>query len=149
MYREVIHSNPSWKKGEITAPQRDCVFIAKGDAELQDGFRGLLVAQVHLFLSFRHEGITYPCALVHWFSTFGEEPDPDTGIWMVVPDRVDDGYYNAMVVHLDTIVRGAHLLTIFKKDFADTSLNFTETLDMFDGYYVNKYIDHHAHEIAF
>ena len=38
------------------------------------------------FFSFSHRKKVYPCALMHWFSTFGLKPDPDTGMWVVVPD---------------------------------------------------------------
>ena len=59
MHCERICATPSWKCG----PGRyDCVFIDK-DPDL-DGFCGLHVAHVHLFLSFRFQSITYSCALV-------------------------------------------------------------------------------------
>jgi hypothetical protein len=34
--------------------------------------QGLEVAHVHLFFLFSHEGIKYPCALVHCFSHVGD-----------------------------------------------------------------------------
>lgn len=149
MYREVIRSTPSWRKGEITAARRDCVFLAKGDAGIQDGFRGLLVARVYLLFSFKLQGTTYPCALVCWFETFGDGPDPDTGMWITQPEFDNHGYRNAAVVHIDSIVRGAHLLPIFGNSFIDEDLNYTQSLDAFIAFYVNKYADHHSHEIAF
>ncbi|KAJ7913802.1 hypothetical protein B0H13DRAFT_2465411 [Mycena leptocephala] len=45
--------------------------IRAGDPDLP-GFRGLLAARVLLFMSFKHLGITYPCALVTWFSAIGD-----------------------------------------------------------------------------
>lgn len=148
MYREVIRSTPAWKKGEITAPRRDCVFLSNGRA-IEDGFRGLLVARVYMFFSFTLHGTTHPCALVHWFETFGNNPDPDTGMWITQPEYDHQGYRNAAVIHLDSIVRGAHLLAIFGTSFVDEDLNYTQTLDAFRAFYVNKYVDHHSHEIAF
>lgn len=148
MYREVIRSTPSWKKGEITAPRRDCIFISNG-GEVEDGFRGLLVAQVQLFFSFKNGGTEYPCALVHWFETFGDGPDPDTGMWVTVPDFDAHKFRNAAVIHLDSIVRAAHLLPIFEPGFVEEGLNYTGSLDSFLSYYVNKFVDHHSHEIAF
>ncbi|KAJ7934851.1 hypothetical protein B0H13DRAFT_1854847 [Mycena leptocephala] len=55
-----------------TALRYDCVFV-EGDPDLP-GFRGLLAARVLLFLSFKHLGIIYPCAVVTWFSAIGDEP---------------------------------------------------------------------------
>lgn len=149
MYREIIRSTPSWKKAEITAPRRDCVFISKGDCELQDGFRGLLVGRVYAFFSFKLRGTHYPCALIHWFNTFGDDPDPDTGMWITEPEYDAAGHRNAAIVHLDSIVRGAHLLPICGESFVDETIKFTQTLDYFRAFYVNKYVDHHSHEIAF
>ncbi|KAJ6620203.1 hypothetical protein B0H10DRAFT_2163625 [Mycena sp. CBHHK59/15] len=81
MLREHIRVVRSWRGG----PARyDCVFI-EGDPDLP-GFRGLLAARVLLFMSFKHRGTTYPCALVTWFSAIGDEPCPDVGMWMVEPD---------------------------------------------------------------
>lgn len=50
------------------------------------------------------------------------------------------------VVHLETIVRSAHLLPIFDKPLPD-DLHFSNTLDLFNAFYVNKYADHHAFDI--
>lgn len=149
MYREMIRSAPCWKKGEVAAPRRDCVFVAKGGFEIQDGFRGLNVGRVYLFFSFSLRGTTYPCALIHWFETYGDDPDPDTGMWITQPEYNAQGFRNMAVVHLDSLVRGALLMPIFGKAFVSESLKFTQMLDTFGAFYVNKYADHHSHEIAF
>ncbi|KAJ6631376.1 hypothetical protein B0H10DRAFT_2159741 [Mycena sp. CBHHK59/15] len=121
MLRERIRAVCSWCGG---APRHDCVFV-EGDPDLP-GFRGLLTARVLLFMSFKHRGVTYPCALVTWFSTIGEEPCPDVGMWMVEPDIDNHGQRVMDIIHIDTILR-----------------------DQFKAFYINKYADHHAHEIAF
>ncbi|KAJ6615692.1 hypothetical protein B0H10DRAFT_2164795 [Mycena sp. CBHHK59/15] len=77
MLREHIRAVRSWRGG---APRYDCVFV-EGDPD-PPGFRGLIAARVLLFMSFKHRGVTYPCALVTWFSAIGEEPCPDVGMWM-------------------------------------------------------------------
>ncbi|KAJ6558960.1 hypothetical protein B0H10DRAFT_2240667 [Mycena sp. CBHHK59/15] len=69
MLREHIRAVRSWRGG---APRYDCVFV-EGDPD-PPGFRGLIAARVLLFMSFKHRGVTYPCALVTWFSAIGEEP---------------------------------------------------------------------------
>ncbi|KAF8809162.1 hypothetical protein BYT27DRAFT_7255031 [Phlegmacium glaucopus] len=146
MRHERIRSVRSWYGG---APRRDCVFVGNTDSDAP-GFEGLLVARVFLFFSFKHEGITYPCALVHWFSTVGDGPDDETGMWMVEPD-FQRGQQVLEVIHLDSILRGAHLIGVAGSQFlpSDPLFNFSRSLDAFKTFYVNKYVDHHAHEIAF
>jgi hypothetical protein len=91
----------------------------------------------------------YPCALVHWYSCMGNSPDKDTGIWVVEPDYLKDGTHFTSVIHLDTIFRAAHLMAVYGDKFVPTNLSFIQSLDAFHTYYVKKYIDHHAFEIAF
>jgi hypothetical protein len=144
MRNERIRSVDSWRKG----PARyDCIFV-ETDPDAP-GMRGLDIARVRLFFSFTCNGTKYPCALVYWFSRMAELPDRDTGMWVVEPDSADDGKPFATVIHLDTIVRAAHLLPVFGAGFVPRTLTFADTLDAFRMFYVNKYVDHHAFEIAF
>ncbi|KAG6905029.1 hypothetical protein DXG01_005543 [Tephrocybe rancida] len=143
MYHERIRAVQSWRKG----PRRqDCVFV-EHDSGLP-GFRGLHAARVLHFLSLRHNGIHYPCALVTWFSVVGDEPCSDTGMWIVRPDIIRSQPVMS-IIHLDTILRGAHLMGIAGKDRVPLHFRHTDTLDGFKFFYVNKYIDYHAHEIAY
>jgi len=143
---ERIRSTKSWHS---TGPRRDCVFVGNSDSD-EPGFKGLHVARVFLFFSFKHGGVTYPCALVHWFSHVGESPCESTGMWMVEPD-----YHGNRplleVIHLDTVLRGAHLIGVSGSHFLPprTEFTFSDSLDAFKTFFVNKYVDHHAHEIAF
>ncbi|KAJ6521991.1 hypothetical protein B0H19DRAFT_973758, partial [Mycena capillaripes] len=92
------------------------------------------------------------CALVHWFSAHGEEPCADTGMWIVKPDfiRGKPGEREMAVVHLDTVLRGAHLIGVAGNEFVSVNnFDFSNSLDAFKAFYVNKYADHHSHEIAF
>ena len=97
----------SWKK---CPGQYDCVSIVN-DAE-SEGFAGLLVTCVNLFFSFSFEGIIYPCALVQWFSTYGDSPCEDTGFWRVEPDCDVRGQCGCLVIHVDTILHSAHLIGV-------------------------------------
>jgi hypothetical protein len=146
MRRERIHAVKSWRKG----PARyDTVFVNMNSAK---GMRGLDVARVRLLFSFAREGVQYPCALVHWFSRVDESPSENTGMWIVEPvaEHPDDGGDSrAVVLHLDTIVRAAHLLPVFGHRFVPRTLPFTSTLDAFPTFYVNKFADHHSFETAF
>jgi hypothetical protein len=103
---------------------------------------------VRHFFSFSFEGTLYPCALVHWYVRKDTSPDETTGMWIVEPEKGDDGEILATIIHLDTIVRAAHLLPIFGSERVSRALSFTDTLDKFTSFYVNKYVDHHAFEIA-
>ena len=114
MYREVIRSTPFWPRGDIPGPRRDCIFIDMGGSE-NTGMKGLLVARVYLFFRFSYDGVDYPCALVHWYST-SSEPDANTGLWVVQPEFTRRGARHMSVVHVDSIVRGAHLLPRFPSD---------------------------------
>lgn len=139
MHRERIHAVKSWRKG----PSRYDTIFVNTDSSLE-GMRGLDVARVRLLFSFSYEGIEYPCALVRWFSRVGDSPDECTGMWVVQPD--DD----TSIIHLDTIFRASHLLPVFgRREPVLRSLSFTDTLNTFTRFYVNKYIDHHAFETTF
>lgn len=92
--------------------------------------------------------VKYHCALVHWYS-LGNSPDKCTGMWVVKPDILDDGLPWTAVTHLDTVVCLAHLLPIYGEERASRGVKYTGSLDTFSKFYINKYIDHHAFEIAF
>jgi hypothetical protein len=70
-------------------------------------------------------------------------------MWIVKPDLYSDGSPRVAIIHLDTILRGAHLIGVYGKRFLPKELSFTDSLDVFHAYYVNKYINHHSFETAF
>ena len=148
MYREVIRSTPFWPRGDIPGPRRDCVFVDIGDSE-DVGMKGLLIACVYLFFRFSYNRVNYPCALVRWYS-MSDEPDPDTGMWVVQPEFTRQGMRHTSVIHVDSIARAAHLLPRFPSDAPIyREINYMNALDVYSSFYVNKFIDHHAFEIAF
>ncbi|KAF8802592.1 hypothetical protein BYT27DRAFT_7226303 [Phlegmacium glaucopus] len=122
---------------ECKAPHRDCVFVVED--KNKPGFCGMNVARVQLFFSFTHNSKTYPCTLVKWFSRIGRSCDSNTGMWK--------GQRLCSVIHLDSILRGAHLLPIFGDNFLPMNFDYSYSLDAFAGYYVNHFADHHSHEI--
>lgn len=144
MHRERIRATPAWRNG---VPRYDCVFISS-DSE-QAGLRGLHVARVRLFFSVKYKSVLYPCSLVEWFSPLSNLPDPDTDMWIVTPDVDATGQHVLGVVHLDAIVRNAHLIGVAGTDFIPRQLHHYEALDAFKAFYVNKFADHHSHELAF
>ncbi|KAH9028893.1 hypothetical protein EDB85DRAFT_1969124 [Lactarius pseudohatsudake] len=143
MRQEVIRATPSWLKG---APRHDCIFINSNN-EL-NGMRGMEIARAICFFSFVYFGVTYPCVLVHWFSRVSEGPDEDTGMWMVTPDCYRGGDPILAVIHIDCIFRAAHLVPIFGNSFIPDHITHDNSLDSFKGFYVNRFIDHHAFDFA-
>jgi len=144
MRRERIRAVSSWRRG----PGRyDCIFV--NTDPIAKGMRGLDIARVRSFFSFRFRGEFYPCALVHWYSRIGDSPDEDTGMWRVRQDRNADGSPSAAVLHLDSLVRAAHLIGVYGKHFIPKGLSPEHSLDLFRSYHVNKFIDHHSFETAF
>ncbi|KAH7904887.1 hypothetical protein BJ138DRAFT_1118986 [Hygrophoropsis aurantiaca] len=143
MRTEYIRACPKWRNEH---PRYDCVFL-NIDPELR-GMRGLEIARVLCFFSFELNSVTYPCAIIHWFDKLDDAPDEDTGMWMV-KKALTDNTPNISVVHIDTIYRAAHLIPIYGNKYVSPTINFHQSLDEFGAFYVNKYADHHAFEIAF
>jgi len=142
---EIIRVTPSWQGGP---PHYDRVYVAKGGIDTE-GFCSLMVGRVRLFFSCLHAGHTYSCALVDWFIPVADEPDEVTGMWIVAPEVDNDGHHVQCVISLDSVVRGAHLIGVYGSEFIPVDLHFSESLDAFKAYYVNKYIDHHANMLVF
>lgn len=154
MQREMIRATPSWW-GEH--PRYDTVFISTNQDAL--GMDGMEVARVRAFFSFRHDDIEYQCALVEWFDT-EEDPDPTTGMYIVSPawgdppivDSDSDSDSDAgpqrliSIVPLQSIVRACHLIGVYGNTRLPDDFHFSESLDAFRRYYVNWYVDYHAHE---
>jgi hypothetical protein len=78
---------------------------------------------VYLLFSFQLDNIDYLCALVHWFNTYGEEPDPDIGMWIVQPRYNKLRSQDVSIIHIDTVLHGAHLLPVFGQDCAIQDLH--------------------------
>lgn len=146
MHCERIRCNPQW----YGHPRRDSVAVITDDSI--PGFRGMSAARVLLLFSFMHGDTLYPCALVHWYNTHGRSPDATTGLWVVRP-----GYYDSSrlqrphlaVIHLDTILRGIHLIPVFGSRPIPRQLKYYNSLDVFNAFYINKFADYHCNEILF
>jgi hypothetical protein len=143
MRRERIRSTPSWRNGES---RYDCAFVVED--EDKSGMSGMAVVRVRLFFSVEYEHVHYPCALVEWFKKI--KCDPLTGMWIVHSDcTVTRGRRDRSVLHLDSFLRGAHLIPVYQNHRLPLDFKHHDSLDVFNAYYVNKYIDYHAYEIAF
>ena len=140
---EHIRACPLWRN---EAPCNDCIFVNTGSST--EGIRGLKVARVRAFFSFKYSGENFPCAIVHWFDVIGDSPDEDTGMWMVCPAYSANRAPLHSIIHVDTIYRAAHLIPIYGRRFLPPNVNLHVSYDSFRAYYVNKFVDHHAFEIA-
>ncbi|KAF8220245.1 hypothetical protein L208DRAFT_1165072, partial [Tricholoma matsutake] len=81
MRQEQMQCTPVWCGG---APHHDCVYVVVDNE--QDGFCGMSVVCLCLLFSFQYGGVSYPCALVEWFRKVGDEPDGQTGMWIIEPE---------------------------------------------------------------
>ncbi|KAG1732519.1 hypothetical protein EDB19DRAFT_1896754 [Suillus lakei] len=130
---EHIRATPSWHAGK---PRHDCIFVNMG-ADFDSPMCGLAVAQVLCFFSFNYWTSYYPCAIVHWYSYMLEGRNPDTGMYVIAPMTTDEGVLDISIIHVD----------FYGLDFIP-KINPHNSYDMFNSYYVNRYADHHAFEIA-
>ncbi|EIW83868.1 hypothetical protein CONPUDRAFT_119271 [Coniophora puteana RWD-64-598 SS2] len=141
--RERIRATPSWRN---EAPRYDCAFLLTNES--LPGIFSMDVARVLAFFKFSLQGKTYECAVVHWYGYYSDERDELTGMYIVQPQYRKDGSRHIAVVDVDTMVRGCHLLPVFGKDTIPEGMTCHDSLDSFDGYYVNRFVDHHAFELA-
>ena len=75
----------------------------------------------------------------------GYGPHTDMGMWMVHTHNAQD----IAIIHLDSIYCAAQLIPIYASHQVDpASVKPNESYDMFHSFYVNKFADHHAFEIA-
>ena len=104
--------------------------------------------QAPVFFSVTMNHKKYPCALVHWYSLVGDSSYQNTSMW-VIEREVVDGKSRTVVIHLDTILHLVHLLPIYHNKPAPRDIKYTDSLDTFSEFYISKFADHHAFEIAF
>ena len=104
--------------------------------------------------SFTLNGSVHQCAAVQWYRRVDDEPDEDTGMWIVEPAYVRQGARRKKVplfsvIALDTVVRAAHLVGAYVDLEVSEEMEKGQSLDTFKQFYVNKYIDHHAFELLY
>jgi hypothetical protein len=107
---------------------------------------GLTVAQVRLLFAFTYRRQDYRCALVNWFVRRDDEVDEDTGMWIVEPEADEEGQPTWQVIDVDSIARRAHLLPVYGQEPVEQGFNHHRSLEAFEAFFVNAYVDHHAHE---
>ncbi|KAG1897517.1 uncharacterized protein F5891DRAFT_1191716 [Suillus fuscotomentosus] len=74
--------------------------------------------------------------------------DPDTGMHIVALLTNDDGTPDISLIHIDCIFRAAHLIPLYGADFLPHEITPHDSYNVFRAFYINKYADHHAFEVA-
>lgn len=140
MHREMIRCTETWR-GQYR--RRDTVLVQMNQD--LDGFHGMHVGRVFAFFELLSEDFRYPCALIQWFAN-EDEIDDVTGMWIVEPEY-DNGRPSFAVISLDSIVRACHLIPVYGDTFLPHDLHSSASLDAFQSFYLNHYIDYHSHEL--
>ena len=139
LHRECICLTPSFHGHEC----RDTVFVVLDESK--KGMEGMEIGRVLLFFSFQYWRQSFSCALINWFVHDDSEPDRDTGMWVVQQEH-ECGQPTIDVIEIDSIAQGAHLLPVFGSSQVPDGFSYHNALDSFNSFFVNHYIDHHAHE---
>ncbi len=139
LHREFIQSTPSFHGHEC----RDTVFVVLDESK--KGMEGMEIGRVLLFFSFQYRRQNFSCALSNWF-VHDDEPDRDTGMWTVQIEHDRHGQPTIEVINIDSIAQGAHLLPVYGSSWVPDDFSHHDTLDSFNSFFVNHYIDHHTHE---
>lgn len=139
MRRERIRSTPHF----FGHPRRDTVFVVIDDS--QAGMEAMEIGRVLLFFSFEYRRKNFSCALINWF-VHTDERDSDTGMWVVEQELDRLGQPTVEVIHVDSIARAAHLLPVYGGSRVPEEFHYHSALDTFHTFFVNHYVDHHAHE---
>ncbi|KAF8324638.1 hypothetical protein F5887DRAFT_1063400 [Amanita rubescens] len=141
--RERIRATPTWHNN---SSRRDCVFVSK-DPTAQ-GMASMEAARTVFFVSFTYNKQVFPCALVEWFTT-RQRPCPRTGMWIVDRDYERDGTRSMELIHIDSVIRGAHLIPVFGQGFVPMDLTYHNSLDRYDTFYVNQFADHNSFDLLY
>ncbi|KAL6308722.1 hypothetical protein BKA93DRAFT_725077 [Sparassis latifolia] len=140
MRHEYIRATPSWRHAGM---HFDCSFIKSPSTD--DGVDAFEVARILLFFTIHFRDIQYSCVLIRRYELVNDRPDRDTGMWIIRLQMDDDGI---SVIRVDSIIRAAHLIPVFDGR-VPRGLIEHHSLDVYNQFYVNKYVDHHAFYMLF
>ncbi|KAL4063822.1 hypothetical protein J3A83DRAFT_4361909 [Scleroderma citrinum] len=109
------------------------------------GIGGMWHEYIHLLKGMHGLDIMhcYLCAVVQWFDHIGDEPDVDTGMWIICLTSTNCCAATS-VIHVDTIYCAAHLIPVYSTQFIPRDIKPHHSYDIFTAFYVNKFMDHHA-----
>ncbi|KAN0134193.1 hypothetical protein V8E53_007965, partial [Lactarius tabidus] len=115
------------------------------DSAIKPGMEGMEIGCILLFFSFEYRRKNFSCALINWF-VHTDSRDSDTGMWTVRQEIDRRGEPTLEVIHLDSIARAAHLLPVYRQSRIPEDFDHHTALDSFNSFFVNHYVDHHAHK---
>jgi len=84
---------------------------------------------------------SHPLAYVEWFTPFGAQTDPPSGLHSVTHSSQQNHPY-AQIIDVDRIVRNCHLIPKFGR-VKDPTWTSENVADMCKSFFVNHYIDLH------
>ncbi|KAH8988449.1 hypothetical protein EDB86DRAFT_2808336, partial [Lactarius hatsudake] len=144
--REQIRSTRSWRGGPCGMTW---VLVNMGDGGTRLSQCLAMPPLEFVFFSLEHSGENFPAVLVWWYTLSDSSGHRDgvTGMWLVKREYNRDQKPHLAVVHIDTIFRAVHLLPTLDGPNATKGFSYTDTLDSYAIFYVNKYADHHSFEI--
>ncbi|KAF9224800.1 hypothetical protein BS17DRAFT_702025, partial [Gyrodon lividus] len=90
----------------------------------------------------------YPCAVIQWFNKIRNSSDEDTGMWVVHPAFQPNHSPSTAIIHIDSMYRAAHLIPIYGTREIHHDIKHYHSYDAFRAFYIKKYADRHAFEIA-
>lgn len=121
------------------------IFGSSAERNYQSGMEGMVIGRVLLFISFEFQDAGYACALstgwYRWVS--GQTRIQGCGLSAL---SMTDLFVVALQSSPLAIPRGAHLLPVYGSALLPENFHFSQSLNAFHSYYVNKFVDHHAHE---
>ncbi|KIN97265.1 hypothetical protein M404DRAFT_161060 [Pisolithus tinctorius Marx 270] len=145
MCHKHIHSCPMWRN---EGPHFDCIFVVTNPEA--EGMHGLDIACILCFFLFKYQGTLYPCAVIHWFDHMGDGPDIATEMWIVCPSYNACNVPHITIIHINAIYHVAHLIPVYATHNINTrDIKPHDSYNTFNSFYVNKFTNHHAFEIAF
>lgn len=140
MHSELVRATETWRGG----PSRyDTVFVRERAGSQTISTGGLTVARVKLFFSFSFAGKLHECALVTNYICSSSR-DPNTGMWTVQQGR----HLESFIIPLAQILHATHLIPVYGTKRVPVHHQPSQTLDKFNSFYVNKYIDYESFELA-
>ncbi|KAI6141188.1 hypothetical protein BKA82DRAFT_3986324, partial [Pisolithus tinctorius] len=122
--------------------QYDCTFVNTNPG--LKGMHGLDIMHILGFFSFISQSKRYPCTVVQWFDHVRDDPDLDTGMWIIHLALTANCHLAITVIHVDTIYRVAHLVPLYSTHPIPRTIKLHHSYDVFTTFYMNRFINHHA-----
>lgn len=69
-------------------------------------------------------------------------------MYIVAPSTNDDSMSDISIIHIDCIFHTAHLIPLYGTNFLPHEITLHDSYDVFHAFYINKYADHYAFEVA-